>query len=106
MRRTETRAAFADQTLPPDDPITKYVERIVRRIITANNLESLGVDNQKKGAGLSSGWGGGKVGAELDSEGKEVGKPYGPGKTWDVIVIKDTRTVFAGVNRGTFVLLL
>ena len=96
-------------TLPPDHPITKHVERIVRRIITANNLGTLVVDNvqnQSKDAGFSSGWGGGEVGAELDSEGKEVGKPYGPGKTWDVIVINDPHTINAAANPGMYILLL
>jgi len=93
-------------TLPSYHPITKHVERIVRRIITANNLGTLTIDdvrNQTKEAGFSFGWGGGGVGAELDSEGKEVGKAYGPGKTWDVIVVNDVHTINAAANPGTSV---
>lgn len=103
------REELAQNTLPPNHPLSRHVRRVVTRILHASNLGVLRGEAQPL---ISSPFGFGQ-----DSEGHawnpdaefgaavDPGPVYGPSKEWDVIVVNDVKTMNAMALPGESILL-
>jgi len=98
------REELKHATLPPDHPLTRHVQRVVKRILHASNLGSIrGEENSfvPSPFGLGTDAEGHMWNPDVDiGAARDPGSSYGPKKEWDVIVVDDRKVVNAMANPG------